>query len=35
MKSIPIKAESEVPKVELRPADKLDFGEVFLRHPVI
>lgn len=32
MYSLPIKAESEVPSVELKPSDKLDFSEIFLRH---
>jgi len=33
MFSLPIKAESEVPVVELKPNDKLEFGEIFLNHP--
>ena len=32
MKCLTIKAESEVPQVEIRPSDKLDFKEIFLRH---
>ena len=37
MQSIPIRAECEVPQVEIRTdgesTDKLDFKNVFLRHP--
>ncbi|EGR28756.1 hypothetical protein IMG5_169530, partial [Ichthyophthirius multifiliis] len=32
MKCLTIKAESEVPQVELKPKDRLDFGEIFLKH---
>ncbi|EGR30730.1 hypothetical protein IMG5_124970 [Ichthyophthirius multifiliis] len=32
MKCLSIKAESEVPQVEIIPQDKLDFGEIFLKH---
>lgn len=32
MKSIPILAESDVPKVKLG-TDMLDFGDIFLRYP--
>jgi hypothetical protein len=32
MKCLTIKAESEVPVVEIKPADRLDFNEIFLRH---
>lgn len=32
MKCLTIKAESEVPQVEIKPADRLDFNEIFLRH---
>ena len=35
MFSLPIKAESEVPLVELKPNDKLIFEEIFLRHTEI
>ena len=33
MQSLPIKAESEVPQVEMKPPDRLNFGKIFLRHP--
>ena len=33
MHTLPIKAECSTPKVELIPADSIDFGSVFLRHP--
>jgi hydrocephalus-inducing protein len=33
MLSIPITAIAQVPKVEIKPADLLDFGEIFLRNP--
>ena len=32
MKCLPIRAESEVPTVEIKPNDRLDFGEIFLKH---
>jgi len=33
MYSLPIKAESEVPVVEIKPKDTLNFDEIFLRDP--
>lgn len=33
MLSIPITADSQAPRVEIRPADRLDFERIFLRHP--
>jgi hydrocephalus-inducing protein len=33
MYSLPIKAESEVPIVEIKPKDTLNFDEIFLRDP--
>jgi hypothetical protein len=33
MYSLPIKAESLVPKCEIKPQDTLDFGDIFLRDP--
>lgn len=32
MKCLSIKAEAEVPQVEIKPADRLDFKEIFLRN---
>ena len=32
MLSIPITGESQVPQVQIKPHDCLDFGEIFLRH---
>lgn len=33
MHSLPIKAECQVPTVEIKPRDTLDFGDIFLRDP--
>jgi len=33
MKSIPITAQCEVPVIEIKPADRLEFDKIFLRDP--
>jgi len=33
MRSITIKAESEVPTVKIEPSDELNYGKIFLRNP--
>jgi len=33
MLSVPIRAECQVPSVEVSPVEKLEFGEAFLNYP--
>jgi hypothetical protein len=35
MRSINIRAESEVPTVKIEPSDSLDYGKIFLRNPEV
>ena len=34
MLAVPIKADCQLPEVDVNPLDYLDFDECFLRHPV-